>query len=206
MDVRWIALLVVALLSAACGKGSEATVTRAPQQPITASPTPSLPPASPTPTPPLSALAPPGVTLETLQAPPTRSRTAGEPSLASIIEADRSFLEAGATMNLLPAARTIPVVEEFTAELRATDPETRSFLSQFEASFGPEGFEARFPQEVLVREGDLELWLPIHEGLVPSVTGGLVRGQSVTLYVRLLGSLQTEPGYMIVLVITDIRE
>ncbi len=192
---------------AACTQAPEAiaTVSPPPQSSRTALLRSSLPEASGTPSPP-SALAPPGGPVQTPHASPTRSGENSQPSLASIIETERAALMADADMNLLPAIQLVPVPLEYTSELRALAPETRGFLWQFGVSFDEEEFATQFRQELLLREGNLEFWMPIQESVVSYMAEELEAGQLVTVYVRLLGSLRTDVGHRVIFIITDVQE
>lgn len=113
---------------------------------------------------------------------------------------------ADADMNLLPAIQPAPVALEYTSELRALAPETMGFLWQFGVSFDEEEFATQFRQELLLREGDLEFWMPIEERVVSYMAEELEAGELVTVYVRLLGSLRTDVGHRVIFIITDVQE
>jgi len=192
---------------AACTQAPEAiaTVSPPPRSSGTALLRSALPAPSGTPSPP-SALAPPGGPVQTLHASPTRSGENSQPSLASIIETERAALMADADMNLLPAIQPAPVALEYTSELRALAPETMGFLWQFGVSFDEQEFATQFRQELLLREGDLEFWMPIEERVVSYMAEELEAGELVAVYVRLLGSLRTDVGHRVIFIITDVQE
>jgi hypothetical protein len=112
----------------------------------------------------------------------------------------------GATMNFVAPAPAVPVPVEYTSDLRSVASDTRGFLWQYGVSFGQEESSSHFSQELLVREGDHEFWIPVEESLIPSMTDHLAPGHSVTVYVRLLGSLETEADCRVIFVITDFEE
>jgi len=192
---------------AACTQAPEAiaTVSPPPRSSGTALLLSALPEPSSTLSPP-SALAPPGGPVQTLHASPTRSGENSQPSLASIIETERAALMADADMNLLPAIQPAPVALEYTSELRALAPETMGFLWQFGVSFDEQEFATQFRQELLLREGDLEFWMPIEERVVSYMAEELEAGELVIVYVRLLGSLRTDVGHRVIFIITDVQE
>jgi hypothetical protein len=124
-------------------------------------------------------------------------------TLESIIDGQRAFLTSGATMNLLPSMPSVAVELVFAGELRPCDPETRGFLWQFGESFGQEDMRERFVQELHMLEGLQDYWMPVN----PSVdTDGLEPGQSVTVVVQLLGSLDTEHGYRMIFAVLEIED
>jgi hypothetical protein len=123
-----------------------------------------------------------------------------------MIQRQLSFLTAGATMNLIPSMPPTPVTVQFSSELRPVAPETKGFLWQFGDSFGQEGFADGFAQELLVREGDLEFWMPVQEPLPASLTEKQVAGQPLTVDVRLLGSIQTDQGLRVIFIVVDVAE
>ncbi len=109
-------------------------------------------------------------------------------------------------MILLEAVQPEPIPIGYTPQTRPLAPETKGFLWQFGESFGQEGFSARFEYEFLIREGDEEYWMPVQEPHHDFLANKLTAGQTATIYVRLLGSLQTEEGDRMIFIITDIKE
>ncbi len=152
-----------------------------------------------------SALAPPGGPDLTPLPLPTVSGDSARLTLASIVESQSSFLTGGAMMNLLPAMPPVLVDVEYSSELRPVAPETKGFLWQFGDSFGQIGFADGFQQELLVREGDQEFWMPVQEPL-PSSLEDLAAGQTLTVGVRLLGSLQTDQGLRVIFIVVDVQD
>ena len=172
----------------------------------TVSPPPTRPPTPPPSTPPTYTRTP----LPALAPPTGPTRHSSVPSgtetgpLASLIEAHRTILEAGATMNILPSVPPESVSIAYTSVLRPLDSETRGFLWQYGVSSGDDDFSSQFTQELLIHEGRRDFWAPFRESNVTPLLGHLVALQVVTAEVRLLGSLQTEEGLRVVFAITDI--
>jgi len=125
--------------------------------------------------------------------------------LASILEGNRSILESGATMVIIPTAPPVPLSIEYTADLRPLASETKGFLWQFGVSSGEEDFSAQFEQELLVREADQGYWMPLQTPDDPPFRD-LAPGHRATAYVRLLGSLQTEHGLRVIFIVTEIPQ
>ncbi len=203
----FLTLVGISVILAACGQGATPLPTVAPP-PHTTTPLPtpsSTPSTSVTPSPP-SALAPPGGVTQPVPISPTGSEGYSQPSLASIIESYRSSLTSTATMILLEAVQPEPIPIEYTSQTRPLAPETKGFLWQFGESFGQESFPAKFEYELLLREGNQEYWMPVQEPLLDFLANELAAGQTATIYVRLLGSLQTEQGDRMIFIITDIKK
>ena len=203
----FLTLVGIGVILAACGQGAASIPTVAPP-PHTTSPLPtpsSTPSPSAIPSPP-SALAPPGGVTQPVPISPTGSEGYSQTSLASIIESYGSSLTSTATMILLEAVQPKPILVEYTSEIRPLAPETEGFLWQFGDSFGQEDFPAEFEYELLIREGSQEYWMPVQEPLLDFLANELTAGQTATLYVRLLGSLQTEQGYRVIFIITDFQK
>ncbi len=203
----FVGLVGIALFLAGCGM-VPAPIDTAPPRPESTAPAafPTPPPElSGTPSPP-SALAPPGGITRTVHASPTRVAGDSRGPLALMIETEHEALTGEADMNLLPSIQPAAVSVEYTGEWRALAPGTGGFLWQFGGSFGPEDFAADFQQELLVREGDLVLWMPVGESVVSDLGEAFEPGQLATVYARLLGSLRTDVEQRVIFIITGVGE
>ena len=63
-----------------------------------------------------------------------------------------------------------------------------------------------YPVEYAFREGSLVLWIPVQAGLIPDIEDELVPGQQVTIYIRYVGSYQSESGSSFVFILNEFQE
>jgi hypothetical protein len=102
--------------------------------------------------------------------------------------------------------KSVPVYVEYTAELRPLAGETKGFLWQFGDSFGVPDLPSRFEEELLVRQDGQVYWMPVEVSILTAISTDLEVGEWGRMNVRLLGSLQVDPGYRAISVITGILE
>jgi hypothetical protein len=62
---------------------------------------------------------------------------------------------------------------------------------------GGNATQALFNREVLVQEGTVSYWVPIYEGILPEFQKGVKPGASYDLYITRLGSVSSQPVYLI---------
>lgn len=77
------------------------------------------------------------------------------------------------------------------------------FLASSTNSEETKAYVAFFKQELLVREGEIEFWVPVQEPLIPYMEDELEVGQLMTIYIRLLGAVPSDQSMEFVYLLNE---
>lgn len=87
--------------------------------------------------------------------------------------------------DLDPVAATV----QYSGLFRPLEPSREAILWALGKSFNQEEFTALFEHELLVREGEVEYWIPVQEPLIPYLEDEVEVGHFMSAYVRLAGAV-----------------
>jgi hypothetical protein len=127
-------------------------------------------------------------------------------SLASVIAKYPEYSTSRTDYAILGLVDAVAATVQYSSQFRPLAPSREVLFSFFTASTNSEQiktYAALFKQELLVREGETEFWVPIQEPLIPYMEDELEVGQLMTIYVRLLGTVQVDQNMEFVFLLNE---
>ncbi len=101
-----------------------------------------------------------------------------------------------------PVAATV----QYSGLLRPMDRSRAFLMAMFSEWYKDNRYTTLYEQELLVREGESEFWMPIQKTLVPYLHEELNPGDLMTVYVRLPAALHTDRGTEFMFLINDFHK
>ena len=115
-------------------------------------------------------------------------------TFASIVEQHKASVEgSGDSYSTQPFPSRVRVT--WTGQIRAIDGERKTFLARYFTMIRRNDLAAFFQREVLVREGERALWVPIQEGLVAHLEKEVAPGKNVLVFATWMGAIKTLLGH-----------
>jgi hypothetical protein len=87
--------------------------------------------------------------------------------------------------------------------LRPLNTERMMLIWQLSSFYGDDRLLDVYQQELLVREGEREYWMPIQDILIPFLEKELIIGQQITIYARMPAILFSGTGPEFIFLMND---
>ena len=107
------------------------------------------------------------------------------------------------TYNVLPVWEPFATTVEYSGMLRPLNTERTMLIWQLSSFYGDDRLLDVYQQELLVREGEREYWMPIQDILIPFLEKELIIGQQITIFARMPAILFSGTGPEFIFLIND---
>lgn len=124
-------------------------------------------------------------------------------SFSKLTGTNSSTLTPLGTFNIFPVWQPFAATVEYSAMLRPLNNERAMLIWQLSSSFGDDRLVDVYKQELLVREGESEYWMPIQDVLIPFLEEELIKGQQITIYARMPAILFSQNGPEFIFLINE---
>jgi len=144
----------------------------------------------------------PNQSTQTPYPPPEEFKGFPAVSLASIVAKHKTNISSE-QFTIFSDWESASATVEYSGMLRPLDGSRVIVLWQIGTALGYPDYANLFEHELLVREGEVEYWMPIQESLIPFLEEELIEGQLMTIFVRLPALVHTDEGTECVFFIND---